>query len=58
MLPDPATIKIVSASADEPGDEATVKLRVELSETNKTETTLQLTRVAGRWLVSGTQAAL
>lgn len=58
VLPDPDTIKIVTVSVDETGDEATVKLRVELSETNKTETTLQLSRVAGRWLVSGTQAAL
>lgn len=58
VLPDPDTIKITTVSVDESGEEATVKLRVELSETNKTETTLQVSRVGGRWLVSGTQSGL
>lgn len=58
LLPDPATIKITATTVQQLGEEATVKVRVELSETNRTETTLQLSRVEGRWLVSGTQAAL
>lgn len=57
IWPDASDVKITAKSIEVSGGEATVTLLVELSDTNRTESTLRLARVGDRWLVSGLDPA-